>query len=190
MCCCQEVGTQRVPPPEGGCNLTRGWWEVRTNVFVRDLDQFDTRRLQGRGGRTARLRRSAAHDGCVPHKWRPLRGRQTPAYPELVGDGGRVRQVVLTGEVGGSFLDETAQFLRDLVSAKEDGSTGCSHTVREVLGDSRHFARGMLMGLRPSWLLACDCLFSRVKSTTTIDENRPCPQNPKPRNRGTLNPSP
>ena len=38
--------------------------------------------------------------------------------PELVGAGGRARLVVLGGEVGGRFSDETAHFLRSLASAK------------------------------------------------------------------------
>ena len=46
------------------------------------------------------------------------RRRKEARYPELAGDRGRARLVVLAGEVGGRFSDETAQFLRALASAK------------------------------------------------------------------------
>ena len=40
------------------------------------------------------------------------------AFPELAGDGGRARLVVLAGEVGGCFSVETAHFLRGVASTK------------------------------------------------------------------------
>ena len=46
------------------------------------------------------------------------RTRKERRYPELVGDHGRVRLVVLAGEIGGHFSSETAQFLNALASAK------------------------------------------------------------------------
>ena len=47
-----------------------------------------------------------------------LLNRKEARYPELAGDGGRARLVVLAGEVEGRFSAETAQFLRGLASAK------------------------------------------------------------------------
>ena len=41
------------------------------------------------------------------------RRRKEARYPELVGNQGRARLVVLAGEVGGRFSSGTAQFLRD-----------------------------------------------------------------------------
>ena len=46
------------------------------------------------------------------------RTRKERRYPELVGDHGRARLVVLAGEIGGRFSSETAQFLNALASAK------------------------------------------------------------------------
>ena len=46
------------------------------------------------------------------------RRRKETRCPELVGDGGRARLVVLAGEVGGRFSEETASFLRGLAAAK------------------------------------------------------------------------
>ena len=53
---------------------------------------------------------------CVP----PGR-RKEMRYPELAGDGGSARLVVLTGEVAGRFSGETASFLRGLAAAKVRG---------------------------------------------------------------------
>ena len=62
--------------------------------------------------------RAAIVSGCTSQ----LFGRRKEArYPELVGDNGRARLVVLAGEVGGRFSLETAHFLRCLASAKVRG---------------------------------------------------------------------
>ena len=113
---------------------------MRTNVLVRDLDlgvvdQFDARRLEVvvhglhlfQGAQLAvdttlvcpLTREGQATSGV---RLEVARRRKEARYPELVGNGGRARLVVLAGEVGGRFSDETAQFLRGLASA----------TVRDV----------------------------------------------------------
>ena len=115
---------------------------VSTNVMVRDLDvaEFnlrDTRRLEvvadglsifggaqlaidttlvcplSRDG-TAR-RGAASRDGI---SLTAARQRKERTYPELSGEGGRARLVVLAAEVGGRWSDETAQFLRALSKSK------------------------------------------------------------------------
>ena len=50
--------------------------------------------------------------------FRVARRRKETLYPELVGDGGRARLVVLAGEVGGRFSEEIASFFRGLAAAK------------------------------------------------------------------------
>ena len=118
---------------------------VRTNVMVRDLDlgvfdQLDGRRLEiiadglplWRGAQLAidttlvspiradgTARRHAAHrDGVALEEARRTKERK---YPELAGNGGRARLVVVAAEVGGRFSAEANQFLRGLVSAKVRG---------------------------------------------------------------------
>ena len=115
---------------------------VRTNVFVRDLDlgvvdQFDTRRLEVvvdglplfQGAQMAidtTLVCPLTREGVAQPRTATVNGarlevarrRKEARYPELAGDRGRARLVVLAGEVGGRFSDETAQFLRALASAK------------------------------------------------------------------------
>ena len=49
---------------------------------------------------------------------RVARRRKETRYPELVGDGGRARLVVLAGKVGGRFPEETASSLRGLAAPK------------------------------------------------------------------------
>ena len=46
------------------------------------------------------------------------RTRKEKRYPELVGDYGKARCVVLAGEIGGRLSSKTAQFLNALASAK------------------------------------------------------------------------
>ena len=122
--CCREAGAR-----------------VRTNTFVRDLDLAGVNVLDGRrlevvaDGLTLRhgtqlaidttlvsplhrdgtARRTAAdRDGAAP-----LQARRTKetTYPELSGEGGRARLVVLAAEVGGRWSEDTAQFLRALAKA-------------------------------------------------------------------------
>ena len=115
---------------------------VASNVFVRDMDLvafdvLDGRRLEivadgfalWRGAQlaidttmvsplrrdgTARPR-AADHDGAVLEV---ARRRKETTYPELSGEGGRARLVVLAAEVGGRWNSETAQFLTALARAR------------------------------------------------------------------------
>ena len=115
---------------------------VTTNVHVRDMDlavfnNLDGRRLEvvadgltlwhgaqlaidttlvsplHRDG-SARAR-AADHNGAVLVQ---ARRRKERTYPELSGEGGRARLVVLAAEVGGRWNEETATFLSALAKAK------------------------------------------------------------------------
>ena len=117
---------------------------VATNVFVPDLDLLefnglDDRRLEviadgltlWRGAQLAidttlvsplhsdgtAIRRAAAHDGAALEA---ARRRKERVYPELSGDGGRARLVVLAAEVGGRWSNETAGFLCALAKARAE----------------------------------------------------------------------
>ena len=48
------------------------------------------------------------------------RRRKERTYPELAGDAGRARLVVLAAEAGSRWSEETAQFLRGLAKARAD----------------------------------------------------------------------
>ena len=63
---------------------------------------------------TAR-RRAANHDGAALEE---ARQRKERTDPELSGDGGRARLVVLAAEVGGRWSRETAEFLCALAKAR------------------------------------------------------------------------
>ena len=67
-----------------------------------------------RGDGTARAR-SATRPGAA---FVVARRRKERTYPELAGEGGRARLVVLAGEVGGGWSAETASFLTALVQHK------------------------------------------------------------------------
>ena len=60
--------------------------------------------------------------GGEPHvALEEARRRKETTYPELVGEGGRARLVVLAAETGGGrWSDETAHFLRSLAKAKAE----------------------------------------------------------------------
>ena len=117
-----------------------------SNVLVRDMDlavlnQFDSRRLEvvadgltlwnrsqlaidttlvsvwHRDG-TAR-RRATDHNGVALEH---ARRRKAATDPELTGDMGRARLVVLVAEVGGRFSTETAVFLNALAKAKSQSA--------------------------------------------------------------------
>ena len=119
---------------------------VSTNLHVRDMDlavfnNLDDRRLEvvavgltlWQGAQLAidttlvsPLRRdgsarprAADHDGAELEE---ARRRKERTYPELSGDGGRARLVVLAAEVGGRWSVETAQFLVSLAKAKADAA--------------------------------------------------------------------
>ena len=115
---------------------------VSSNVYVRDMDLaehnvLDNRRLEvvadglslwngsqlaidttlvsplhrdGRARRKAATRNGAALQ-CA-------RRRKTITYPELSGEGGRARLVVLAAEVGGRFSEEAATFAHALAKAR------------------------------------------------------------------------
>ena len=115
---------------------------VTTNMLVHDMDlghfdALDARRLEvvadgltlWRGAQlaidttlvsplkadgTAR-NRAADRDGAVLVE---ARRRKERTYPELSGEGGRARLVVLAAEVGGRWSTETAQFLSSLANAR------------------------------------------------------------------------
>ena len=113
---------------------------MTSNMFVRDMDlaafdALDNRRLEvltlWRGAQlaidttmvsplrrdgTARPR-AANHDGAALED---ARRRKEATYPELSGEGGRARLVVLAAEVGGRWSVETAQFLTALAKARAE----------------------------------------------------------------------
>ena len=119
---------------------------VSTNVYVRDLDLADLDVVDGRrlevvadglslwhGAQLAidttlvsplhsngsARRRAADHDGAALEV---ARRRKERTYPELVGEGGRARLVVLAAEVGGRWSKETATFLAALAKARAESS--------------------------------------------------------------------
>ena len=67
---------------------------------------------------TAR-RRAADHNGVALEH---ARRRKAATYPELSGDMGRARLVVLAAEVGGRFSTEKAVFLNALAKAKSQSA--------------------------------------------------------------------
>ena len=119
-----------------------GGGRVRTNVLVRDLDlgvmnHLDGRRLEVIADRlplfggvqlavdttlvSALRGDSMPRRGANQHAGvalREARARKERTYPELAREGGRARQVVLAGEVGGRWSSETQDFLCALAKAK------------------------------------------------------------------------
>ena len=115
---------------------------VSTNVFVRDLDiamfnTTDSRRLEVvadvfllfggaqlaidttlvsalRGDGSVR-RHAASRNGVALVD---ARRRKERMYPELAGDAGRARLIVLAAEVGGRWSDEALLFLKLIANAK------------------------------------------------------------------------
>ena len=65
--------------------------------------------------------RAADHGGAALEE---ARCRKERTYPELSGDGGGARLVVLAAEVGGRWSVETAQFLVSLAKAKAVAAPG------------------------------------------------------------------
>ena len=117
-----------------------------TNAFVRDMDLVEHNALDGRrleivadgltswhGAQLAvdttmvsPVRRdgtarpgAAERDGVALTQARRQKER---TYPELVGEGGRARLVVLVAEVGGRWSEEIAQFLCSLAKARSESS--------------------------------------------------------------------
>ena len=124
----------------GRKDLSRGWWTVRTNMFVRDIDLdvpvSDGRRLEVvvdglpmHGGAQlavdtilvcalhadGRPRRGAASQDRVA--LRAAKRKKIATYPELVDPHSRAKLVVLGVEVGGRWSDETRTFLSRLAKA-------------------------------------------------------------------------
>ena len=125
--CCREAGAGVTP-----------------NAFVRDLDVGAFNGLDGRRieviadgltlwhgaqlaidtmlvsllRRDGSPRRGAARRAGVALE--EARCRKETTYPELVGECGRARLVVLAAESGGRWSDETAHFLRSSVKAKAE----------------------------------------------------------------------
>ena len=155
---------------------------MRTNVFVRDMDLgafnlYDTRRLEvvvnglplfggaqlvvdttlvgplTREGE-AKPRAATVSGACLA----VARRRKETRYPELVGDQGRARLVVLAGEVGSRFSLETAHFLRCLASAKVRG-------VPQILQGRAHAA-----WLR-RWSSMLACAAARAFALSLLTEN-------------------
>ena len=119
-----------------------GGASVRANVFVRDMHLAEHNRLDsGRlevvavglplvGGvqlaigttmvspfhRDGRSRRSTAQQNGKALE--EARRRKERTYPELAGEGGRARLVVLGAEVGGRWSEETVEFLSSFAWAK------------------------------------------------------------------------
>ena len=115
---------------------------VRTNVFVRDMDLANHENLDGRrlevvadglplhGGAQLAIdttmvsplhSNGVARRGASDRKGLALEvahKRKEMTYPELAGEGGRARLVVLATEVGGRWSSEAAQFLSSLAWAK------------------------------------------------------------------------
>ena len=123
-----------------------GGGRVSTNVMVRNLDieggnPVDARRLEVvvdgltifNGAQLAidttmvsplqrngmARRRAADHNGAALED---ARRRKERTYPELVGERGRARLVVLGAEVGGRWSGETAEFLGALSKAKAESA--------------------------------------------------------------------
>ena len=110
---------------------------VTTNSFIRDLDLGEFNRLDGRrieviadglslwqGAQLAidttlvsPLHRAVSRPGLALEQ---ARRRKEATYPQLVGDEGRARLVVLAAETGGRWSIETAQFLRGLAKGKAE----------------------------------------------------------------------
>ena len=126
---------------------------VRTNVLVRELDlhpgqnRLDARRLEVvvdglelfNGAQLAvdtTLVSALRADGTVSRKGatvggealRRARARKERTYPELAGEGGRARLVVLAAEVGGRGSNESSQFVRSLAWAKAQSAPESTQT--------------------------------------------------------------
>ena len=59
---------------------------------------------------------------------RRARARKERTYPELAGEGGRARLVVLAAEVGGRWSNEASQFVRSLTWAKAQSAPESTQT--------------------------------------------------------------
>ena len=123
-----------------------GGARVSTNVMVRDLDisqsySTDSRRLEviaeglslfggGQLAIDATLVSVLRKDGTAKRRtdttngetFREARVRKERTYPKLSGSNGRARMVVIVGEVGGRWSQETKAFLWSLASDKANSA--------------------------------------------------------------------
>ena len=153
-----------------------GGARVSTNVMVRDLDvlapqALDSRRLEVVaeglplfGGMQLAIdatlvsplhcdgtaRPGAAHiDGVALHAARRQKER---TYPELVGPRSRSRLVVLGGEVGGRWSEETSTFVRLLAKAKARPEPSILRTRMELAWRNRWAALLACAAGRALWV--------------------------------------
>ena len=135
---------------------------VRTNVLVRDLDlhpgqnRLDSRRLEVvvggselfNGAQLAvdtTLVSALRADGTVSRKGAAVggealkraRARKEKTYPELAGEGGRARLVVLAAEVGGRWSNGASQFVRALAKAKAQSAPESTQAQVALAWDRR-----------------------------------------------------
>ena len=129
MCCtqvCHEAGARVTPnafarPRRGSFQCPR-WTKdggdcrrvdlVAGSPVVIDTTLVSPLRRDGSPRRGAARRSGVALEEA-------LRRKET-THPELVGEGGRARLVVLAAQTGGRWSNETAHFLRSLAKAKAE----------------------------------------------------------------------
>ena len=157
-----------------------GGARVRLNVFVRDLDLAEPNRLDGRrlevvadglplhGGAQLAIdttmvsplhRDGTARSGAANTNGKALeiaRRRKERTYPELAGEGGRAKLIVLGAEVGGRWSTETAQFLSSLAWAK------VRELPEELQGDARR-------AWSRRWNMVLGCAAARAVAMSLLD---------------------
>ena len=97
--------------------------------------------------------RAADHDGAVLAE---ARRRKERTYPELSGEGGRARLVVLAAEVGGRWSEETAKFLVALATKAQASPFILQNRVRAAY-------------LR-RWGAVLACLAARAFTASLLDQ--------------------
>ena len=146
-----------------------GGAQVSLNAMLRDLDivplRTDGRRLEvvAEGltlfggcqlaldatvvsplhGDATHRRRADVEDGVA---LREARRRKERTYPELCQGNGRARLVVIAGEVGGRWSDETKTFLWSLACAKADVSATDVRQCPSCLVQEVDMPLGLLFG--------------------------------------------
>ena len=105
-----------------------GGARVSTNVTLRDLDMSPPR-SDGRRFWKCWLK------GCVLHgDGTHARRSKEATNPELCRGDGRARLVVMAGEVGGRWSQETKDFLLFLACEKSKSSRSCCKAAPELAG--------------------------------------------------------
>ena len=157
-----------------------GGVRVWSNVFVRDLDLAEFNRLDARrlevvadglppfGGAQLAIdktmvsplhRDGKARRGTAPTNGNALeeaRKRTERTCPELAGEGGRARLVVLGAEVGGRWSKETVTFLSSVAWAK----------VRDLPEElQKHARRGWLR----RWSVLLGCAAAKTFAMSLLD---------------------